>query len=98
MDPLNQLLNVLPIVLIVGFVNFFISGVIGAKNKWMVFVIPGIFLVAGLILFLIGITVNSSDGWAALGYLIFAGFAAVGFVSTFLSSLLWFFIKKPEKL
>jgi len=97
LDPINQLLNVLPNVLILGFVNFFISGVIAAKNKWLVFVIPGILLVAALILFTIGM-IKSSDGWAALGYLIFAGFATIGFIATFLSSLLWLFIKKPEKL
>jgi len=98
LEPLNTLFIVIPIVFVVGLLNFFFSGVIGTFNKRLVFIIPGIFLVVALVFLVLGLTINSSDGWAAIGYFLFFGFATIGFFATFISSLLWFFIKKPEEL
>jgi hypothetical protein len=51
-----------------------------------------------LVLLILGLMVNSSNGWDALVYLLFSAFETIGFVATFISSFLALFMKRPEKV
>lgn len=87
-DNLQLYLNLFFIFSASGLVNFWLSGVLSRRNKWLVFVIPGIVLIISLAFLILGITTNDNSGWAALGYLLIFGFTLLIFIGTLVSSVI----------
>lgn len=95
-DNLQLYLNMFFIFLASGLINFWLSGVISKKNKWLVFIIPGIVLAISVAFLILGITANDDTGWAALGYLLISGFTLFVFIGTLISSIILFFRHKVK--
>lgn len=60
-------------------------------KKILVFALPALFLVAGILFFILA---RLSDNWGALGFIIYAVFSTVAFVGSLLAGLLMWFRKK----
>lgn len=95
-DSLETYLSVVFIFLVSGLINFWLSGVLSKKNKWLVFIIPGIVLSISVAFLILGITANDDTGWAALGYLLISGFTLFVFIGTLISSIILFFRHKVK--
>ncbi|WP_264229295.1 hypothetical protein [Acholeplasma laidlawii] len=95
-DNLQLYLNMIFIFLASGLINFWLSGVLSKKNKWLVFIIPGIVLSISIAFLILGITANDDTGWAALGHLLISGFTLLVFISTLISSIILFFRHKVK--
>lgn len=95
-DNLQLYLNMFFIFLASGLINFWLSGVLSKKNKWLVFIIPGIVLAISVTFLVLGITANDDTGWAALGYLLISGFTLFVFIGTLISSIILFFRHKVK--
>lgn len=93
---LQLYLNIFFIFLASGLINFWLSGVLSKKNKWLVFIIPGIVLSISVAFLILGITANDDSGWAALGYLLISGFTLFVFIGTLISSIIRFFRHKVK--
>lgn len=95
-DSLETYLSVVFIFILSGLINYWLSGVLSKKNKWLVFIIPGIVLSISIAFLILGITANDDTGWAALGYLLISGFTLFVFIGTLISSIILFFRHKVK--
>ncbi|WP_196369486.1 hypothetical protein [Acholeplasma laidlawii] len=95
-DNLQLYLNMIFIFLASGLINYWVSGVLSKKNKWLVFIIPGIVLSISSAFLILGITANDDTGWAALGYLLIFGFTLLIFIGTLTSSIICFIRHKVK--
>jgi len=83
-------INIGIIIVVSGFVNYYLSRWISKSNKWLVFIIPGVLFLISLGLLFIGLTMDQGVGFGALGIIILFAFTMVVFISTFVSSLIVF--------
>ena len=85
---INDLLMYGLAVLFAGLVTFPFSAMLSKRNRWMVFIIPGVLAMVAIVFAILGL---ASDDWSKLGYLLIASFSALGFLGSLLSSLILLF-------
>jgi hypothetical protein len=95
MPSLGSYVPAILFILVVGLVNFPISLKLSKKSMILVMIIPGVFLVLGGILFLLGSVLNL--GWGSLGYFIIGGILLLGGIGSAISSLVVFLKSKNRK-
>ena len=96
-----MILTVVGQILTFGFAILFAFGVsylfdimLYRLNKKFIFVMPAIFLIGGIILFILGLL---SDDWGALGFLLYSSFSLIAFVGSLFAALLMWYRKRSHE-
>lgn len=86
-----QLLTFGIAILIVFGITYLIDIFLAKVKKILVFALPSLFLIAGILFFVLGLL---SDDWGALGFLLYGAFSAIAFVGSLIAGLVMWFRKK----